>query len=64
MKLKTLNDIPVREFNPKRLRQEAIKWAKKGRKNLKKFNDREYELIEFAISRFIKDFFNLTEEDI
>ncbi len=60
--LKTLKDLKIAGHEV--VRAEAIKWVKEGRKNLKKYNDRDHRLMETGISLFIKDFFNLTEEDL
>ena len=64
MKLKTLKDIENLGMLRENIRAEAIKWVKKGRKNLEEYkDDRDYVAIEFGVRRFVKDFFNVTEEE-
>ena len=67
--LKDLQQLPVSDFQTdhlwvdvNKLKQEAIKWYQLSKKEIA-FDERRHQQLS-GIGEFIKEFFNLTEEDL
>jgi len=71
MKLKTLKDmgfvrkdVNIRVINEPELKAEAVKWVKHFQNNIKETDDFELKTVNHGSVMVLKDFFNITEDDL